>query len=74
MGLFNAVSNWRSDRYEKHLSKMKALDKCPDCKGRGYTAIYDYESAAVFDCESCDGSGLYSQWEENSAQQGGPYL
>ncbi|MFC4617643.1 methionine aminopeptidase [Camelliibacillus cellulosilyticus] len=63
MNVFNAYSNWRAGRQEKHRSKMEALGKCPDCRGRGFLTLYDYEYAAPFDCPSCDGSGLYSDWE-----------
>ncbi|MFC7391716.1 methionine aminopeptidase [Scopulibacillus cellulosilyticus] len=65
MSLFNAISNWRSEKYKKHVSKMQALGKCPDCNGKGYMTIFDYEYAAPFNCQGCDGSGLYSDWEQS---------
>ncbi|MBM7643838.1 DnaJ-class molecular chaperone [Scopulibacillus daqui] len=68
MGLINAYSNWKTKRYEKHLTKMQSLGKCPDCNGRGYMTIFDYEYAAPYNCYGCNGSGLYTDWEEKETE------
>ncbi|MBS4172948.1 methionine aminopeptidase [Bacillus sp. FJAT-49736] len=61
MGLLNAFSNWRADRYEKHRSTMESLGKCPDCSGRGFIPAFTAYTAPI-DCPGCNGSGLYSDW------------
>lgn len=30
MGLLNSFTNWKTERYEKHLNDMQGLGKCPD--------------------------------------------
>ncbi|TCP24121.1 hypothetical protein EV207_12745 [Scopulibacillus darangshiensis] len=66
MNLFNALSNWKSGRYEKHLSRLKDADRCPDCSGRGYLTEYSYEFPSALECKGCDGSGSYTAWAENN--------
>lgn len=61
MGLLNSFSNWRAERYEKHLSTMEALGKCPDCKGRGFIPAFTAYTVPI-DCPGRNGSGLYSDW------------
>lgn len=66
MGLFNAISNWQAKRFEQHRSEMEALDKCPDCKGRGFSFSAYVEDAVPNECAGCNGSGLYSDWAEEN--------
>ncbi|MFC7392941.1 methionine aminopeptidase [Scopulibacillus cellulosilyticus] len=66
MGLFNAISNWKSERHGKHVSQMRALGRCPDCNGKGFTTLFNYEFSAPLDCQGCNGSGLYSDWAKNN--------
>ncbi|GGH77005.1 DnaJ-class molecular chaperone [Pullulanibacillus pueri] len=68
MGLFNALSNWKAERDEKHRSEMETLGLCPDCNGRGFTPSFGFEYSAPFDCPGCDGTGLYSSWQENTQE------
>ncbi|PTY76650.1 methionine aminopeptidase [Heyndrickxia sporothermodurans] len=63
MGIFNALSNWKTERYERHIEEMHDLGKCPDCRGRGFTLPLN-AYAAVYECPGCNGSGLYSDWSE----------
>ncbi|MBM7585591.1 DnaJ-class molecular chaperone [Bacillus pakistanensis] len=66
MGLLNAINEWRTSRYENHVSKMKEANNCPECRGRGFLLYpaneYSY-SADQFNCNGCNGSGLYSDWD-----------
>ncbi|MGE6259161.1 methionine aminopeptidase [Heyndrickxia sporothermodurans] len=63
MGWIDSFSNWKMERYEKYLMTMQNLGKCPDCKGKGFTIPYSVYAAA-YECPSCNGSGLYSDWFE----------
>jgi len=62
MGLFNAISSWQADRYQKHVTKMQTLDKCPDCRGRGYINTISFDYAMPYECPGCNGSGSFSDW------------
>lgn len=72
MGLFNAINQWRESRYDNHVEKMRGLDKCPDCRGRGmqYYAGHEYMfmDDDAYHCASCEGSGLFSVWESNQIE------
>ncbi|SDZ55847.1 hypothetical protein SAMN05421736_11728 [Evansella caseinilytica] len=64
MGLFSAISDWKTARYEKKVAIAKAEGKCPDCNGRGFHTIaneYMY-AASYYDCPGCEGSGSYDDW------------
>ncbi|HET7577854.1 MAG TPA: methionine aminopeptidase [Bacillales bacterium] len=66
MGFLNTFTNWRAERYEKHRSTMQAQGKCPDCNGRGFAMPpLVFDDVTPFDCPGCNGSGQYSDWEEN---------
>lgn len=65
MGLLNSFTNWKTERYEKHLNDMQGLGKCPDCRGRGFTIPYSAYTTA-YECPGCNGSGLYSDWAEQN--------
>ncbi|XJZ28756.1 methionine aminopeptidase [Bacillota bacterium Lsc_1132] len=66
MGLVNSYNQWKENRQQNFLNKMKDQGKCPDCYGKGYT-VYPYNEFAYFnsfECPGCQGSGLYSDWEQ----------
>ncbi|WP_027725538.1 hypothetical protein [Tuberibacillus calidus] len=65
MGLFQAISNWQTERYQRHVSRMQALDKCPDCRGRGFINVLSFDYAMPYECPGCNGSGSYSDWENS---------
>lgn len=70
MGWMSALSNWQSQRFEKHRSKMEEQGKCPDCNGRGFA----FPSAAIDvmgpePCPGCNGTGLYSDWVDKQDDQ-----
>lgn len=68
MGLLNAFNDWRTSRYENHVSQMKELNKCPECYGKGYViypAIEFTYQPMSYDCHGCNGSGNYSVWEDS---------
>ncbi|PLR96799.1 methionine aminopeptidase [Bacillus sp. T33-2] len=65
MGLLNAFNEWKSARYENHISNMKAQNKCPDCRGRGFITYPASEYVFYsnpYNCSGCNGSGLYVDW------------
>lgn len=66
MGLLNSFNEWRTARYQNHVSKMKEANKCPDCHGRGFSLYPGNEYAfytSQYNCSGCNGTGLYSEWE-----------
>lgn len=67
MGLLDAYQNWKESRYENHVNNMKSQNKCPDCYGKGFHSFpvneFVYYSNP-YDCPGCNGSGLYSDWEQ----------
>lgn len=66
MGLFNAISNWRTQRFENHRSAMETEGKCPECNGRGFSfPTYAVENVAPYDCPGCNGTGSYEDWVES---------
>jgi DnaJ-class molecular chaperone len=69
MGLWDAITQWQASRYEKHVSKMEAEGKCPDCYGKGFNISVVSEYAYYTDsneCPGCNGSGSFADW--NSAK------
>ncbi|EWG11310.1 methionine aminopeptidase [Cytobacillus firmus] len=69
MGLLNAFNEWREMRYQNHVNRMKEENKCPDCYGRGFSLYPGNEfayHANQFDCQGCNGTGLYSEWNSLS--------
>lgn len=64
MGLMNALSQWRNNREEKRINQAESLGICPECRGRGfYTFADEYYYTNVYDCVSCNGSGLFEEWD-----------
>ncbi|MBU9711165.1 methionine aminopeptidase [Evansella tamaricis] len=64
MGLFNAISEWSNNRYQKKVEKMEARGHCPDCRGRGFhTFPNEYFYAPTYDCPGCNGTGSFADWE-----------
>ncbi|ALC81539.1 MULTISPECIES: hypothetical protein [Bacillus] len=64
MKLFTFLSDWFHAQHAKHVNKMKAEGKCPACRGTAHISfISPFEGHSVV-CPSCNGSGLYSDWEE----------
>lgn len=64
MSFLNKWKEWRKSRMEKHLTKMKKEDKCPDCHGRGFYMNYFNEYSFLeymnpLNCPSCNGSGKF---------------
>ncbi|PYZ93418.1 methionine aminopeptidase [Salipaludibacillus keqinensis] len=70
MGLFQAIAQWNTARQEKLLNEMKERGDCPDCYGRGFTIPTSeyYISPDHFECPSCNGSGRYVDWNNNTYQ------
>jgi DnaJ-class molecular chaperone len=68
MGLFNSFKGWREGRREKRRANMESLGLCPDCGGRGFQHVAHSEAYYMdpLNCPGCDGSGVYSDWEENN--------
>ncbi|HYK73332.1 MAG TPA: methionine aminopeptidase [Pseudoneobacillus sp.] len=66
MGLINAFNEWKSAKYDNHVSQMKEINKCPDCYGKGYVIYpvmeFTYQNISS-DCPGCNGSGQYSDWQ-----------
>lgn len=73
MNLINAIGEWKQARYEKVISEMEPLGRCPDCRGRGFvstlTSVYTPTFDAIFDCPGCNGSGQYTDWNTNSEME-----
>lgn len=70
MSLFSSIGNWLDARYQKSLAEAEESGICPQCLGRGYN-MYGTEHLysisfynAYHDCPACDGSGLFSDWQE----------
>ncbi len=60
------IKGWYHAYKEKHVAQMKELGKCPVCHGSGFTTIPSPYTANTFDCHTCNGTGLYSEWEKNN--------
>ncbi len=58
MGVFNAISTWANDRYEKRISNMKEQGKCPECNGTGIGVTYEH----TYSCIGCSGTGSFEDW------------
>lgn len=62
--MFNAISEWLDQRYKKYVNKMEEEGLCPTCRGKGFNLSgSEYFYTASYDCASCNGSGLFSDWE-----------
>lgn len=62
----HAAATWRSCARELEAALSapagnvsEAFD-CPGCRGHGYIEDGDHEIAALFDCDECGGSGLFT--------------
>lgn len=68
MGLLNRFSQWQNDRYQKRVAEMQSKGLCPDCRGSGLSmlALNEFLHTNFYDCPGCNGSGLYSDWEETN--------
>ncbi|MDG5786711.1 methionine aminopeptidase [Evansella sp. AB-P1] len=68
MGLFSAISEWRTQQYEKRISKMESKGICPDCRGKGFNMFANeyYYSPAYFECSGCNGSGSFQDWQAST--------
>lgn len=67
MGLLNNYQQWRTARHEQYISKMRSINKCPDCHGRGFYTFSANEFVNYtnpYDCPNCNGSGSFSEWSE----------
>lgn len=64
MNLFQSISDWKAAKNEKHRVKMESLGKCPDCHGKGFIPAYVEVYSPIFNCSSCNGSGMYEDWEQ----------
>lgn len=52
---------------EKQMAIMQMTNRCPDCKGKGihYFVGAEYFVGAPMNCPSCNGTGLYTEWENS---------
>jgi DnaJ-class molecular chaperone len=66
----NALSEWKTARYEKKISEMRSQGICPDCHGKGFHSLplNEFLYTDVYDCPGCNGSGLFSDWSETNQQ------
>ncbi|WP_226038136.1 methionine aminopeptidase [Aquibacillus saliphilus] len=63
MGLFSVLSDWTNKKYQKKVSKMEQLGKCPDCNGMGIPIMsYEHYYGTNYHCPGCNGSGLFEDW------------
>ncbi|BAU27839.1 hypothetical protein DFP93_10931 [Aneurinibacillus soli] len=64
MRFFNALTEWKEARYQKKLADMQAQNKCPDCRGNGYSPlmVHEFSYTNLYDCHGCNGSGLFADW------------
>lgn len=67
MRLFNALSQWMENKYEKRIEKMRNEGVCPECYGIGYHAVEIMYSSPYdnYRCPGCGGSGTFADWEAN---------
>ena len=68
LGLLNSVSDWMAARQEKKINEMETLGYCPDCHGKGFNTynVYEFYYTNPYDCLSCNGSGSFDDWYENT--------
>ncbi|WP_240374914.1 methionine aminopeptidase [Bacillus piscicola] len=65
MNVWQSFKDWRQEKYEQKIDKMRVEGKCPDCRGKGFTIMSgDYLHASPLDCAGCNGSGVFSDWEK----------
>lgn len=74
MRLIDSIQKWRKQQVEKKMAKHRERNTCPDCYGRGYTALAFSEAAFVYSsdqwlCPGCGGSGKYTDWEAQQPLQ-----
>lgn len=67
LGLFNYLSDWKSNLYEKKIAQAESLGQCPECRGKGFQMplANEYFYADTYDCPGCNGTGTFSSWSEN---------
>lgn len=70
MGLFSKLVQWREDRYEKRVADMQVKGLCPDCRGSGLStlALNEFLHTNFYDCPGCNGTGLFSEWEDSNIE------
>ena len=68
MGLFNYLSDWRTNLNEKRIAQAETLGHCPECKGRGFQipTVNEYTYFESYECPGCNGKGSFSEWNMNS--------
>ena len=67
LGLFNFLSDWKTNLYEKRIAEAESLGHCPDCRGKGFQMplANEYYLADTYDCPGCNGNGTFASWNEN---------
>jgi DnaJ-class molecular chaperone len=72
MSFLNGFSEWKQARNEKVKAEMESLGRCPECRGRGFTtsmtSVYIPAYDTIFDCQGCNGSGNFTDWNLNNQQ------
>ncbi|MFZ4450344.1 hypothetical protein [Salibacterium aidingense] len=64
MNLWNMWTDWRESAKQKRIDAMEKEGKCPDCRGRGIQLIpNEYYYTDPLYCPGCEGSGLFSDWQ-----------
>ncbi|MDC3412139.1 methionine aminopeptidase [Aquibacillus sp. 3ASR75-11] len=66
MGLFQSFSNWRAAKYQQKVANAEENGFCPDCGGQGFSTFANEHFYTTYDCPSCNGSGLFSEWQGNN--------
>ena len=59
MGLFNYLSDWKTNLYEKKIAQAESLGQCPDCHGKGFQIPFanEYYYPDTLECLGCNGKG-----------------
>lgn len=65
--IFTSITRWYHQKKQKHIDKMKQDGKCPTCYGKGFATITYPYAGEIIDCHSCNGTGLYTEWEKKQA-------
>ncbi|OIJ16800.1 hypothetical protein BKP37_04520 [Anaerobacillus alkalilacustris] len=70
MGIFNHFFDMIAANREKKLEKMRDQGICPECRGKGYHApignAYVYMPSFDYRCYSCNGTGSFNDWENQT--------
>jgi len=66
MKLLTFLGNWYDANRKKHIEKMRLEGKCPICKGVGFETIATTYIGHTVECHSCNGTGLYTEWEKSN--------